>query len=220
MRHHKRTVRNFKTHLQEMLESSKQTIAKGVIQNFNVTINYLQLNKPCTVAHIWWDINIIPPNAVSHEMRMIQLQKEQQFVQEEMQRQRNEAQKRKEEEGIDMPVQTADQILEARDLEILNQRRAEVQKRLTKAASWLSGQLTRRIGLRYAPELRFYLDTTLKQMEEYDKMANEYLKEAAEAQRKEEEEQKKAAHEADFHANHKESFLKDMQSLAEGISEF
>jgi ribosome-binding factor A len=58
---------------------------------------------------------------------------------------------------------------------VLDQRRAEVQKRLTKAASWLAGQLTRRIGLRYAPELRFYLDPTLKQMEEYEKMASEYL---------------------------------------------
>jgi ribosome-binding factor A len=55
---------------------------------------------------------------------------------------------------------------------------------LTKAASWLAGQLTQRIGLRYAPELRFYLDTTLKQMEEYEKMANDYLLEASEEQRK------------------------------------
>jgi len=55
---------------------------------------------------------------------------------------------------------------------------------LTKASSWLAGQLTRRIGLRYAPELRFYLDTTIKQMEEYEKMADDYILEASEEQMK------------------------------------
>jgi ribosome-binding factor A len=72
---------------------------------------------------------------------------------------------------------TGEQILQARDIKLLNERRAELQKRLSRAAPWLAGQLTRRIGLRYAPELRFYLDTTMKQVEEYERMAAEYIEE-------------------------------------------
>ena len=106
---------------------------------------------------------------------MIQAKKEQEFIDTEIQRQLNEAKKKQEEDGVEVEIQTPEEILEARDLQILNERRAEIQKRLTKSASWLAGQLTRRIGLRYAPELRFYLDTTLNQMEEYDKMADDYI---------------------------------------------
>lgn len=44
----------------------------------------------------------------------------------------------------------------------------------------MAGQLTQRIGLRYAPELRFYLDTSMQKMDEYEQMAQSYIKEAKE----------------------------------------
>ena len=37
---------------------------------------------------------------------------------------------------------------------------AEIQKKLTKAANYFAGRLTKRLGLRYAPSLRFHLDDT------------------------------------------------------------
>jgi len=41
VRHHKRTVRNFKEKIQEIIDSSKQTVKRGIITNFAVAINYL-----------------------------------------------------------------------------------------------------------------------------------------------------------------------------------
>jgi len=41
-----------------------------------VTLNFVQLNKSCTVAHIWWDINVIPPQTVSEDLRQIQLKQD------------------------------------------------------------------------------------------------------------------------------------------------
>jgi ribosome-binding factor A len=38
---------------------------------------------------------------------------------------------------------------------------AEIQKRLTKAVPFLRGKLTQNLGLRYAPEIRFYRDNSL-----------------------------------------------------------
>ena len=38
---------------------------------------------------------------------------------------------------------------------------AEVQKKLTKAAKHFAGMLTRDLGLRYAPDLRFYIDDSM-----------------------------------------------------------
>lgn len=71
-----------------MIDSSKQTVQKGIAMNFNVSINYLQLNKSCTVAHIWWDINVIPPSTVSQELREIQLRQDREYVENELARQR------------------------------------------------------------------------------------------------------------------------------------
>ena len=51
-----------------------------------------------------------------------------------------------------------EQIFVDRDLEMRNRVEAEVQKKLTKASKYLAGKLTQALGLRYAPDLRFYID--------------------------------------------------------------
>ena len=38
---------------------------------------------------------------------------------------------------------------------------AEIQKKLTKAKNFFAGKLVHKLGLRFAPELRFYQDNTL-----------------------------------------------------------
>lgn len=95
-----------------------------------------------------------------------------------------------------------------------------MQKRLTKAAPWIAGELTRRIGLRYAPELRFYLDTTFKQMQEYENMANDYIKEARDEEVKRRLAEKEAALNKDFNENQRENFLETMETLAKSIEDF
>ena len=54
---------------------------------------------------------------------------------------------------------------------------AEVQKKLTKAANFFSGQLTRKLGLRYAPNIRFYLDDSLEKFNDVHDTAINHLKE-------------------------------------------
>ncbi len=39
---------------------------------------------------------------------------------------------------------------------------AELQRRLTKASAFFRGKLTQNLGLRYAPEIRFYKDNTIE----------------------------------------------------------
>ena len=50
------------------------------------------------------------------------------------------------------------QIFVDRDNEMRSRVEAEVQKKLTKASKYMAGRLTQALGLRYAPDLRFYLD--------------------------------------------------------------
>jgi len=54
---------------------------------------------------------------------------------------------------------------------------AEVQKKLTKAAKFFSGQLVRKLGLRYAPDLRFFIDNSLLQFDDVHNTATGHLKE-------------------------------------------
>lgn len=82
VRYHKRSTRNFHEALQEIIDSSKQTVAKGISSNYRVTINYLKLNKACTVVTCWWQLNILPGELVSSEYRQYQIETEQAFIKE------------------------------------------------------------------------------------------------------------------------------------------
>ena len=50
------------------------------------------------------------------------------------------------------------------DLENKKMMEAEIQKKLTKASKYFAGQLTRELGLRYAPDLRFHIDDSQVQI--------------------------------------------------------
>ena len=52
---------------------------------------------------------------------------------------------------------------------------AEIQKRLTKAVPFLRGKLTQNLGLRYAPEIRFYRDNSLEIFDQFREQARQYL---------------------------------------------
>jgi len=52
---------------------------------------------------------------------------------------------------------------------------AELQKKLTKAVPYLRGQLCKRLGLRMAPELRFYRDNTEELLEVQEERAAKYM---------------------------------------------
>ena len=56
---------------------------------------------------------------------------------------------------------------------------AEIQKRLTKAVPFFRGKLTQNIGLRYAPEIRFYRDNSIDIFTQFREQAREYLKETS-----------------------------------------
>ena len=54
---------------------------------------------------------------------------------------------------------------------------AELQKRLTRAVPFFKGKLTQNLGLRYAPEIRFFRDNSLEMYEQFREQANNYLDE-------------------------------------------
>jgi len=69
IRHHKRTTRNFMEVLEELIHSDKQTIVRGVKGSHQFTVNYIKLNKACSVMNCWWSLTVIGPQAVADEVR-------------------------------------------------------------------------------------------------------------------------------------------------------
>lgn len=59
MRFHKRTSKNVHEELQNIIDSAKQTVYEGIKQNFRVTVNYVKLNRVCSVVEAWWSLNKI-----------------------------------------------------------------------------------------------------------------------------------------------------------------
>ena len=59
---------------------------------------------------------------------------------------------------------TPEQIILDKDFQNKQMEEAEIQKRLTKAVPFFRGKLCKALGLRYAPEIRFFVDTSLKQI--------------------------------------------------------
>lgn len=54
---------------------------------------------------------------------------------------------------------------------------AEIQKKLMKASNFFAGRLTKNLGLRFAPSLRFHLDDTQAKLDEVQADASRHLKE-------------------------------------------
>lgn len=98
VRYHKRVSRNFHSELQEILDSSKQTVARGIKNNLNITINSVRLNKSSTVANVFWDLAIIDPEVYGSEVRMLQARAESEYIHEERTRRINAAQAVKDQE--------------------------------------------------------------------------------------------------------------------------
>ena len=83
VRYHKRVSRNFHRELQEILDSSKQTVAQGIKSNLTITINSVRLNRSSTVANVFWDLAIIDPEVYGGSVRMLQARAERDYIKEE-----------------------------------------------------------------------------------------------------------------------------------------
>jgi hypothetical protein len=69
VKYHKRVTRNYFEKLQHILESDKQTVLMGINSNYRVTLNYIRLNRSCTLANIWWSLQIMPAEIVPDDVR-------------------------------------------------------------------------------------------------------------------------------------------------------
>ena len=45
------------------------TMAKGITDSNSISINYIRLNKACTVARAWWSVNMLRPELITKEQR-------------------------------------------------------------------------------------------------------------------------------------------------------
>lgn len=92
VRFHKRTTRNFHDALQALIDSSKQTVAKGIQGQYGLTLSQVRLNKACTVANVFWTLNVLDPVLLSRGVREVQSLTQRRFIEEERKRRQLELQ--------------------------------------------------------------------------------------------------------------------------------
>lgn len=191
LRFHKRTTKNVHEGLQQLIDSAKQTVYQGIKQNYKVTLNYVTLNRSCSVVNAWWQINRVEVfNQKQHlhanPESLHQLSIEAQMRSAEINKYKDDLVKKALEENHEVdPVQVRtalDQRSPTQYLKMLDVGKdriieAELQKRLTKAVPFLRGKLTQDLGLRYAPEIRFFRDNTLDIYDQFRDTAKTYLEE-------------------------------------------
>ena len=68
MRFHKRTKENMRSGLEMMITSDKQTIAKGIRQMTEISIDYVDLNKACSLLVAYWSLNSMTVNLLPEEL--------------------------------------------------------------------------------------------------------------------------------------------------------
>ena len=84
VRYHKRTTRNFHAQLQEIVSSKKQTVIKGIQGGTTtIAINSVRLNKSCTVANVFWSLNMLAPELVNEQYRIFQAHNSQAYIESE-----------------------------------------------------------------------------------------------------------------------------------------
>eukprot|EP00347_Sterkiella_histriomuscorum_P003403 403364431 len=189
MRFHKRTKDNIYNCLVDLINSNKQTISKGVSQNQQLMINHIQLNKASSLVDVWWQLAILPDHATKDRefiAAQVRIRKDEidafkeRKIQEQIQQQNEEAEQEKEYvEEVEIR-KAADKIKDDEWLEQLDKERlriveAEIQKKLTKASKYLRGEICQRLGLRYAPELRFFKDNSIQIYKNIEQQAIDYL---------------------------------------------
>ena len=84
VKYHKRVTRNYHNELHELIDSSKQTVLKGITSNHSITLNYVRLNRSSTVVNVWWSLQALPISMVSDEVRHYQAIKEKDWIEQEI----------------------------------------------------------------------------------------------------------------------------------------
>lgn len=133
----------------------------------SVSINYVELNKASSLLIAYWTVNnmifdqlsdaIIQNQANIHQKELNDMIiKDRNEIEEQIQDLNEMEQAMERSRLVSDPVEKLKEVNYQKQLEL----EAEIQKRLTKSVPYLRGQLVNRLGLRYAPEIRFYRDNT------------------------------------------------------------
>jgi len=68
MKYHKRVQRNFHENLQDLIDSSKQTVASGIKSQYKISINHIRLNRATSLAYVFWQLNMVTPDMMPDDL--------------------------------------------------------------------------------------------------------------------------------------------------------
>jgi len=163
LRHYKRTCKNIHNFFIKFFSQENQTIKKGIGRNYDIAVSEIRMNRACTVVYVWYevpklDIEISEQQLID-EAEKIKLaakqssKKAENPVQELMEKMRNENKQK----------QDLVETKKSEKLTNLENIYKKVELNMNKAIPYLKAILTKDIGLKYAPDIRFTRDNFAKE---------------------------------------------------------
>lgn len=151
LRHYKRTCKNIHNFFTKFFMQENQTIKKGIGRNYDITVSEIRMNRACTVVYVWY------------EVPKLDIELSEQQIIDEAEKQKIELKKPKMEDLFDQIKNGfhKNQVIETKKSEKLTNLEniyKKVELNINKAVPYLKAILTKEIGLKYAPDIRFKRD--------------------------------------------------------------
>ena len=54
IKYHKRATKNFRVTIQELIDSPKMTMTRGVAKDYQISLAFVKLNKACSLVNVLW----------------------------------------------------------------------------------------------------------------------------------------------------------------------
>lgn len=172
LRHYKRTCRNIHNFFTKFFQQENQTIKKGIGRNYDIAVSDIRMNRACTVVHVWYevpklDIEISDQQAFDDAEKVKAVNKRSNNEEKEFENSKNpmeEILKKMQSEKNELSAEPK----KSEKLNNLENIYKKVELNINKAIPYLKAVLTKDIGLKYAPEIRFQRDNFAKEFSSFE----------------------------------------------------
>lgn len=165
LRHYKRTSRNMKDFFEKFFAENTQTVRKGIGLNYDISITEVKMNRACTIVYVWYNI----PKLDMEISNQVKLDEEEHYK---LELQKKEKENKSKYEETEMPENLLKQ--EKGKNEVVSLKKSEhltnleniykkIELNVNKSVPYIKGKLTRDIGLKYAPDIRFIKDNFVEE---------------------------------------------------------
>jgi len=167
LKHYKRTCKNILDFFVKFFSEDRQTIKKGIGRNYDIVISEVRMNRACTVVYVWYevpklDMQIAEQTSIDEIENLNIAIKNNETIKKDVNGLEDLLSKANNQKKDLMNIKKSAKLT---DLENLYKK---LELNINKAVPYLKAILTKKIGLKYAPDIRFSKDNFANEYSAFD----------------------------------------------------